>query len=150
MPASKKTKAKPKFQIFGNTSTDLFISSTISGVFLLVVLTFQSFYFINPFAALTPWLAFEQLLSTIGWVLFIVAMPVVQVLHNRHRVFQSLGLISFALYPVALILIHLSLWVTTGNAFVSYLGIYPIFFFTDLIAPTIYLFMWLAQRRLGK
>ena len=95
-------------------------------------------------------MAFEQLLSTIGWVLFIVAMPVVQVLRNRHRIFQSLGLVSFALYPVALILIHLSLWVTTGNAFVSYLGIYPIFFFTDLIAPTIYLFMWLAQRRLGK
>ena len=145
-----KAKAKPKFQIFGNVANDFFTSITISVVFLLVVLTYQNFYFINPFAAITPWLAFEQLLSTIGWVLFIVAMPVLQLLSNRHRVFQPLGLISFALYPVALILIHLSLWVTTGNAFVSYLGIYPIFFFTDIIAPAIYLFMWLAQRRISR
>ena len=150
MATKQTTKKTSTFPIFGNRSTDFFISLTISVVFALVVLTYKSFFFINPFSALTPWLAGEQVFSMIGWIFFIFVLPLVQLFRNRFRILESLALVSWVLWPAALILIHLSLLVTTGNAFLDYLVTYPIFFFTDVIAPVIYLFMWLTQRRLRK
>ena len=150
MPAKKTKKKAPRFPIFGNRNTDFFISVVISTIFFLVVLTYQSFFFINPFSALTPWLAIEQTLSMVGWIFFIFVVPAMQLLRERFPVLEGLAFVSWVIWPAALILIHLSLLVTTGNAFLGYLVTYPIFFFTDLIAPTIYLFMWLVQRRLAK
>ena len=150
MPAKKTSKKAARFPLFGSRNTDFFISLVISTIFALVVLTYQSFFFINPFSALTPWLAGEQVFSMVGWVFFIFVAPVVQLFKDRFPVLEGLAFISWVLWPLALILIHLSLLVTTGNAFVGYLVTYPIFFFTDLIAPVIYLFMWLTQRRLKK
>ena len=149
--ATKKTAKKaPRFPLFGNRNTDFFISLVISVVFALVVLTYSSFFFINPFSALTPWLAAEQVFSMVGWIFFIVVLPIAQFFRERARIVEGLVLISWVLWPAALILIHLSLLVTTGNAFLGYLVTYPIFFFTDLIAPVIYLLMWLTQKRLSK
>lgn len=150
MPAKKTKKKAQRFPIFGNRNTDFFISVVISTIFALVVLTYQSFFFINPFNALTPWLAIEQTLSMIGWVFFIFVIPLLQFFRERFEFLNGLTFVSWVIWPAALILIHLSLLVTTGNAFLGYLVTYPIFFFTDLIAPVIYLFMWLAQRRLDK
>ena len=150
MPAKKTKKKSQRFPIFGSRNTDFFISLVISTIFMLVVLTFPSFFFINPFNALTPWLVIEQLFSMVGWIFFIFVIPVVQFFRERFGFLKGLAFVSWVIWPAALILIHLSLLVTTGNAFLGYLVTYPIFFFTDLIAPVIYLFMWLNHRRSAK
>ena len=145
MATKKKTKSA-KFPIFGNRNTDFFISVLISIVFILVVLTYNAFFFINPMNALTPWLAGEQVLSMIGWISFILVVPVIKFLGARTPSLRRIGLVSWLVWPAALILIHLSLWVTAGNPFLGYLVTYPIFFFTDVIAPLIYFLMWRNQK----
>jgi hypothetical protein len=122
------------------------LSSLISLVFVLHVLTYKSFFFINPFSAVTPWLAFEQTLSMVGWVCLTIFPPFILAFRDRIQSFNSIFLLSWVVWPVALVLIRVSLLASTGNPFITYLATYPIFIFTDIVVPVIYFVIWRNNR----
>lgn len=107
----------------------------ISVLFAFVISSYPNFFFIPPMSAYTWWLSVEQLLFVAGWVLFLV-VPIVHNFGPRLvRLPDALVWAAISLYPVSLILIHLSLWFATGDPYLQYLTDNPVFFLTDLVAP---------------
>mgnify|MGYP000455707615 CR=1 FL=1 len=142
--ATKKASARSAYE--SKFSADQRISALISLVMVLHVLTYKSFFFINPFSAVTPWLAFEQVLSMLGWISLILAPPLLLLYKEKLGRFNLFFLLSWLIWPVAIVLIRVSLLASTGNAFVGYLSTYPIFIFSDIVVPVIYFMMWRRLR----
>jgi predicted membrane protein len=51
-------------------------------------------------------------------------------------------LLSVLAWPAMLIAIRVLLLVETGDAYLNYLLTYPLFIFTDILVPVIYVFIW--------
>lgn len=120
-----------------------FLSLTCSVVLIFVTLMFPSFFFAPPFAAGVTALSVFQLLSTFGWIALIVIPPIV---FGVPRPLTGLGsgllLIGALLWPASVIAIRFALLSMVGNPYLGYLVQYPIFFFSDLLVPALYVVMW--------
>jgi hypothetical protein len=119
------------------------LSLLISTVVLLEVLTYKAFFFINPFASSVMLLRVQQTISMLGWIALIVVPPLAirfgDRLFKNGRVALFLG---FILWPLGVLMIRIYLASTTGNPYITYLFNYPIFLFSDVIAPVIYWRLW--------
>lgn len=114
------------------------ISIVISLVFLLEVLTFKNFFFLFPGDAASVYISFQRTLFDIGWFSFIFLTPLTLILSLNPRVRNGLFLVSWVIWPISLLFIHLSSFVTEQNLYLDYLVQYPIFIFTDVLAPAFY------------
>jgi hypothetical protein len=115
----------------------------ISLLVATVVLTFPRFFLFNPLAEGDGLRAFELSVSSFAWVLLLFGPSVILV---RYAAGHS-NLISFLpfvgmLWPLSLILSHVTLYLQKGLWYTGYLIQYPIFMITDIILPIFLLYLW--------
>lgn len=119
------------------------ISLLISTVLILQTFTYPEFFFFSPFAYGVSSLSMLQLVSLTGWVLLISVPIIITLSEAPYNAFlRTLFLISAVLWPISLLAIRIVMLVNAQGLALEYLVNNPIFFFSDLIAPVIYLFMW--------
>jgi hypothetical protein len=126
--------------------SNLQLSLTISGVLLLQILTFPTFFFLNPFAnSLSLFLTVAQVATMVGWIVLVLAPPVLIALRERVGKRFTLYLsIAALVWPAALLLVRFAVLGLTGDPAINYLFNYPIFIFSDIAVPIIY---WRMARR---
>lgn len=125
---------------------DLQLSTIISGVLALQILTFPNFFFLNPFSnSLSTFLTVAQIATMVGWIVLLIAPPLLVALRQRvgerYRLYLS---IAALLWPAALLLVRFAVLSLTGDPAINYLFNYPIFIFSDIAVPIIY---WRMARR---
>ena len=130
------TKVKHHLVVGG---TGLFISLLIG----LVVLTFPRFFLFNPMAEEDPVRAIELTVSSIGWILLLVGPATILMRYAA----GSSSLIKFLpwvalIWPVSLIISHVTLFLQKETWYTGYLIQYPIFVLTDILLPIFLIYLW--------
>lgn len=119
----------------------------ISAVFLLIVATFPTFFIFDPALIDNSVRLVILLLSTIAW-LSIALGPVIVfglLATGKKKAIHALPFIAL-FWPVMIVVNHLELWISTGNAYMSYLLEFPVFVITDILTPAILVAFWLEYR----
>jgi hypothetical protein len=112
-------------------------------IFWLVVITFPSFFFFNPFNEPDTLRKFELAVSTFGWISLSTLVPLVLfTFAEGMRKARHFVLILGLIYPVSLIASQITIYMRTGSPYLKYLTDFPIFFFTDIILPILVIFIW--------
>lgn len=119
----------------------------ISAVFLLVVATFPSFFIFDPALIDNSLRLIILLLSTLAWITIALGPIIVFGLLaiGKNKAVHALPFIAL-FWPVMIVINHLELWISTGNAYMSYLIDFPIFFITDLLTPVLLIAFWFEYR----
>ncbi len=125
-------------------------SYAISSLLVLVTLTFLGFFFTDPLQYGLTALAVTQFISQFFWLVLIVVPPVLISFRSWNPLIKTVFLVAVLAWPVVLIVIRALLLIQTGDAYLSYLVAYPIFIFTDLLVPVIYVFIWIQRGKVGK
>lgn len=121
----------------------LLLTSLVSLVFALEIWTFHKFFFFNPLEAGYPLVSIAQLCWFVALIVLIAVPPVVILrAQNEGRLAQLLFGVAAILWPASILFIRIAALISTGNAYVAYLVDYPIFLFTDLVVPVLYIWMW--------
>jgi hypothetical protein len=119
------------------------IAFTIFIVFWLVVITFPSFFFFNPFNEPDIIRRVELVLSTFGWISLSTLVPILLFTFAEGlRKARHLVLLMGLIYPISLIASQTTIYLRTGSPYLKYLSDFPIFFFTDIILPILVIFIW--------
>ena len=112
-------------------------------IFWLVVLTFPSFFFFNPFNEPDMIRRVELTVSTFGWISMSTLVPLVLLIFAEGmRKARHLVLILGLVYPLSLIASQTTIYLRTGTLYVKYLTDFPIFIFTDIILPFLVILIW--------
>ncbi len=111
-----------------------------------VIMTFPSFYFVNPLTE-QPLRAAALVLLILGWVSISTLTPIVlfQFGAGRYRVIAALPYVV-AIWPLSIAVAQIERVLTTGQNYLSYLIETPLFLATDLIIPLALLSLWLRLR----
>lgn len=124
------------------------LSTIISVVLVLHTLALLPFFVFDPFVTGVSALAILQFASQIAWVLLVFMPPLVLWgLRSHYRLSRSLLLISALLWPATILLIRLAFAVMQQPVSFAYLFEYPMFVFSDIITPIIYVLVWRALSR---
>lgn len=115
----------------------------ISSLFWLVVATYPDFFLFSPFANGEPIRSVILTLTTAGWLLIANGPLVVFALYamGKYSVIRLLPVVALT-WPIALIINHVSLFVSDGVWYTGYLLDYPIFVATDLLLPLFLMSVW--------
>jgi hypothetical protein len=125
----------------------VFMSLFIVGV----VLTFPRFFLFNPLAEGDGLRAFELTLSSFGWMLLLVGPPIILIRYSAgYRNLIGFLPVVALLWPVSLILSHITLFLQHGVWYTGYLIQYPIFTITDIVLPIFYMYLWDVLRDRSK
>jgi hypothetical protein len=112
------------------------LAVTLSTIgFWLVIATYPAFFFFNALETTDPVFRVEQILSTIGWIVFAIFPMLfawVRTLNGRST--QLLFQVAVGLWPLSVLVIQITMAVR-GYGFFGYLSTYPVMAFTDFIVP---------------
>lgn len=119
----------------------------VAGALWLIVFTFPSFFFVNPFAAEGLLRTLNLLLSLAGWVVLATVPSIMLLLFASGRR-HAIRFMPFAvlLWPASLIFSHLVVYRDTKTWYGTYLIDYPIFGFTDIALPLTLMLIWSRLR----
>jgi hypothetical protein len=119
----------------------------VSALFWLVVATYPTFFLFNPFAETDSVRATFLTATTVGWVL-ISTGPVVLFTTYALGVAKALRFLPVValVWPVTLLLNHISLFIEKGQWYTGYLVDYPIFIATDILLPVLLIAVWAELR----
>lgn len=124
-------------------SFGLFTSAT----FLLIVATFPAFFVFDPSAQTDGFRLIILIFSSLAWLTIALGPAVVFVLValGRRRAVRALPYIAL-FWPVMLVINHVQLAISTGNAYLDYLVNFPVFIVTDILTPVLLLVLWFEFR----
>lgn len=119
----------------------------VSALFWLVVATYPSFFFFNPFAEKDSLRSLMLTISTIGWILIAIGPAILFGLFaiGYSRALRLLP-IAALLWPTSLFINHISLAIQNGKWYTGYLLDYPIFVATDILLPVLLMAVWAELR----
>lgn len=119
----------------------------VSALFWLVVATYPSFFFFNPFAEKDSLRATLLAVSTVGWILISIGPALLFSLYALGYA-RALRLLPVAalVWPVSLLINHISLAIQKGQWYTGYLLDYPIFIATDILLPLLLMAVWAELR----
>jgi hypothetical protein len=121
----------------------LLLTLLVSLVFALEIWTFHNFFFFNPLEAGYPLVSIAQFCWFVALIAVITVPPVVILqAQNEGRVAQLLFGVAAIMWPASILFIRIAALISTGNTYMAYLIDYPIFLFTDLAVPVLYIWMW--------
>lgn len=124
---------------------NLFLAVGIVGAlaFLATILTYQDFFFFNPFEVQSKVRSAFLVLTTLGWVVALFGpLTVLSLISGgRAKALHALPWVALA-WPATLIVNHLALLIETHKLYVGYLFVYPLFLVTDVALPIVYLLIW--------
>lgn len=109
----------------------------------VLVLTFPRFFLFNPMAEGDPIRALELTVSSIGWVLLALGPAIILMRYREGRftLIRFLPIVALV-WPVALIVNHLTLFLQKGVWYTGYLIQYPIFLLSDIVLPIFLIYLW--------
>lgn len=118
-----------------------------SAVFLLIVATFPSFFIFDPAQIDNSLRLVILILSTLAWIIIALGPVVVFGLlaAGKKRAIHALPFVAL-FWPVMIVINHLELWVSSGNAYMGYLIEFPVFIITDILTPVLLIAFWLEYR----
>lgn len=119
----------------------------VSALFWLVVATYPSFFFFNPFAEKDSLRATLLAVSTVGWIMISVGPALLFSLYALGYA-RALRLLPVAalVWPASLLINHISLAIQKGQWYTGYLLDYPIFIATDILLPLLLMAVWAELR----
>ncbi len=119
----------------------------VSALFWLVVATYPTFFFFNPFAEEDALRAIMLTLTTVGWLLISTGTVVVFVLYalGNAKALRLLPIFALA-WPISLLVNHVTLFLQNGQWFTGYLLDYPVFIATDILLPILLVAVWTELR----
>lgn len=119
----------------------------VSALFWLVVATYPSFFFFNPFAEKDSLRATLLAVSTVGWILISIGPALLFSLYALGYA-RALRLLPVAalVWPASLLINHISLAIQKGQWYTGYLLDYPIFIATDILLPLLLMAVWAELR----
>jgi hypothetical protein len=119
----------------------------VSTLFWLVVATYPSFFFFNPFVEADPLRAAVLAFSTVGWILISTGPAILFALYamGHSRALRLLPVIALT-WPISLLINHVTLFIQKGQWFTGYLLDYPIFVATDILLPVLLIAAWTELR----
>ena len=119
----------------------------VSALFWLVVATYPSFFFFNPFAEKDSLRATLLAISTVGWILISIGPALLFSLYALGYA-RALRLLPVAalVWPASLLINHISLAIQKGQWYTGYLLDYPIFIATDILLPLLLMAVWAELR----
>ena len=119
----------------------------VSMLFWLVVATYPTFFFFNPFAETDALRATVLAISSLGWIAISTGPAILFSLYALGYS-RALRLLPFAalIWPAALLVNHVSLFIQKGQWFTGYLLDYPIFIATDILLPILLMAVWAELR----
>ncbi len=123
------------------------LSYVISVVLVLVCLTFFGFFFNDPLQAGLSALTVTQFSSQFAWVFLVIGPPLLLSLGRWDTLTKTVFLVTALFWPATLLLIRIVLTVQVGDPYLGYLVTYPIFIFTDILVPGLYVWIWVAVVR---
>ena len=120
----------------------------ISAMFWLVIATYPSFFLFNPYAQGEGVRSVVLTLTGLGWLLIANGPVVLMGLYatGRTAAIKFLPVIALV-WPVSLIINHISLFIQEGLWYTGYLADYPIFIVTDILLPLLLVVVWLELRQ---
>lgn len=118
-----------------------------SAVFLLIVATFPAFFLFNPSAQTNGLRLIILIFSTLAWITIALGPAVIFVLValGQQRAIKALPYIAL-FWPVMLVINHLQLALSTGDAYLDYLINFPVFIITDILTPILLMVLWFEFR----
>jgi hypothetical protein len=117
-------------------------------VFWLAIATFPDFFFFNPLGNANVLRRFELVISTAGWISISTLAPIFLLLYSTGSTKMGRFLPFCALlWPVSLIISQVTRYVQSGSFYLGYLKSFPIFIFTDILLPIIWMTVWIAIKR---
>lgn len=122
---------------------------SIAMALFLISLTFLGFFFSDPLHSGVTGLALVQFIAQFAWVLLVVGPAVLISLPVWNKAVSIGFLVVTFLWTAILIIIRLLLLIQTGDPYLGYLFTYPVFIFTDILAPLTLLFIWFTRNRLA-
>jgi hypothetical protein len=119
----------------------------VSALFWLVVATYPSFFFFNPFEEKDSLRATFLTVSTVGWILISIGPALLFCLYALGYA-RALRLLPFValVWPASLLINHISLAIQKGQWYTGYLLDYPIFIATDILLPLLLMAVWAELR----
>jgi hypothetical protein len=119
----------------------------VSALFWLVVATYPTFFFFNPFGETDALRATVLTVSTIGWILISTGPAILFGLYalGKTRALRIMPLVALT-WPIALIVNHVTLFIQKGDWFTGYLLDYPVFVATDILLPVLLIVVWAELR----
>ncbi len=119
----------------------------VSVLFWLVVATYPTFFFFNPFAETDGVRAAVLAVSTLGWIAISTGPAVIFALYalGYSAALRLLPIVAL-IWPAALLVNHVSLLIQKGQWFTGYLLDYPIFVATDILLPILLMAIWAELR----
>jgi hypothetical protein len=119
----------------------------VSALFWLVVATYPTFFFFNPFAEKDSLRATLLAISTVGWLLISIGPALLFSLYalGYPRALRLLP-IAALVWPASLLVNHISLAIQKGQWYTGYLLDYPIFVATDILLPVLLMAVWAELR----
>jgi hypothetical protein len=119
----------------------------VSALFWLVVATYPTFFFFNPFAEKDSLRATLLAISTVGWLLISIGPALLFSLYalGYSRALRLLP-IAALVWPASLLVNHISLAIQKGQWYTGYLLDYPIFVATDILLPVLLMAVWAELR----
>lgn len=118
-----------------------------SAVFLLIVATFPAFFLFDPSVQTDGLRLIILIFSTLAWLTIALGPAVVFVLValGRKRAIHALPYIAL-FWPLMLVINHLQLAISSGNAYLDYLVNFPVFIVTDILTPLLLIVLWIEFR----
>lgn len=128
---------------------DLRITSVLSSaVLVLMTWTYSKFFFFDYFYSEAPGLIVAQIAALVSWFVLILVPPVaVSIGGLPVRASAWLLIVSGGLRFVAQLWVHVVLLNLTGNFYADYLVAYPLFLFSDLLLPILYVIVGFRKLR---
>lgn len=120
----------------------------ISAMFWLVVATYPTFFLFNPYENGDAVRSIALTLTGLGWILISTGPVVLLGLYasGRTQVIRFLPIIALV-WPVSLIMNHISLFIQEGQWYTGYLADYPIFVATDILLPVLLILVWIELKQ---
>ncbi len=118
------------------------MSAVISTVLALQTLTFIQFFLFSPFEAGFNLMATSQFLMQLAWILLILVPPALLYFRKIETSASKVGILIIAVFwPAIILFIRIQNAVSEQDLNFYYLIAYPIFIFSDIIVPIIYVVM---------
>ncbi len=117
-------------------------------LFWLIVLTYPGFFFYDPFRVHDLLRSSELLSILVGWILIANVVPLLLVLYaiGFRRAITLVPLFT-VIWPIALHVTEMTIWIKDKVPYFQYFYNYPIFIFTDIAIPCLFLYAWVKIQR---
>jgi hypothetical protein len=124
------------------------IATMIFLTYWMVILTYPTFFFVNPLSQTNSYREIAVWLCLIGWNLAALVTPALLfAAAGGSRRALAFVPVTALWWPVSIVLSQVTSYLVSGVGYASYILHYPIFVITDIAIPLFVLWQWSRLRQ---